>query len=135
MAHKMDGLRRIFKFNLPDREPTLEARTGTLDLRDMEANGHLPRGTHIDDQGRSHPITGRVYKHKGDEYLTFTRDDGRATFLGRLIFEDLSTNPTKLIVVGTLITSTANAAQGEVQSSGEVAVTGQVEQVLVITKP
>jgi hypothetical protein len=130
MAHKLSELRRIFRFNIPGTEPILDARPGRVDLRDMEPNGNLPRGTHTDDQGTSHPITGRAYKYKGDDYLTFTRNDGTATFVGRLIFED---GPNKLIVVGilTVITGKFDARGPDEQATLD----GQQEQVLVITKP
>ena len=135
MAHKFADLRRIFHINFSGGDPVLQTVSPrVLDLRDMGNNGNLTRGTITNDQGSSNAITGRAFTYKGDEYLNFTREDGLATFLGRLIFEDLTANPTKLIVVGSLVTRTS-AGGGDRPPDEQALANGQQEQVLVITKP
>ena len=135
MAHKMADLIRIFHLDFSGSDPVLQTvAPRVLDLRGMDANGNFTRGRITNDQGNSNGITGRAYTYKGDEYFTFTREDGLATFLGRLIFQDLTANPTKLVVIGSLITRTS-ADGGDRSPDADAFTDGQQEQVLVITKP
>ena len=135
MDHKFADLRRIFHLDFSGSAPVLQTvDPRVLDLRGMNANGNLTRGTISNDQGNSHGITGRAFTYKGDEYFTFTREDGLATFLGRLIFQDLTANPTKLVVIGSLMTRTS-ADGGDRSPDADAFTDGQQEQVLVITKP
>jgi hypothetical protein len=129
MAHKLKGLKRIFKFDFTGSDPVLKP-AGYLDLTKMEDNGNLPEGTHVDDVGDSHPIKGRAYVYKGEMYLTFAHQE-RGTFLGRLILDQAGN---KLIVTGSLTTTDPTIFLEQSEGQAEE-IKQQQEQVLVITKP
>ena len=127
MAHNLDGLQRIFRFDFSTGNPVLVNTGETVDLRSMEANGNLPDGTHSTSSS-TFRLRGRAYVHNGATYLTFSHQGARGTFLGKLVFDDGA----KLIVVGTIsVQDRGNFLRPDVADF----LLDQVEVPIVITKP
>lgn len=127
MAHNLDGLQRIFRYDFSGRDPVLVNTGETLDLRGMEANGNLPDGTHSTGSS-TFRLRGRAYVHNGVTYLTFSHQGARGTFVGRLVFDDGA----KQIVVGTLSPQDRGTF---IRVDAADFVFDQQEVPIVITKP
>lgn len=133
MPHLFKELKTCYKFKVSGGKWTLE-EDGYVDLSDMDDDGNIPKGRHFDkDAGKSHDIKGRAYKHKGDLYLTFTHDDDRRTFAGKLLSDP--DDDQEILVYGTFADEDPDDAKAKGRTKGTSIILDQQEQPIVIGKP
>ena len=127
MAHKLAGLRRVFRVDFNGRDPVL-TEVGALNLSRMNANGHLDRGTHTR-RGIDFEITGDAFDEGGRTFLRFSHTNPQtpASFLGVLGFEAQQGN--HIVVTGRFSVPNAEFAQKLNLP------TAQQQEPWVITKP